>query len=162
MSAVSEFLAQWWVWAALAVGAVVAAVTFLLGLLVIRRRRRLGLLAAAVRALNAQPDAEEERGRRQLNRRRHKLVQVLVTPPGAAGKPFRGYVMDRSAHGLGLALPDCVAEGDVLRVRAANAPADSPWVPVRVIHRTPLETQYTHAGCRFVEPPPWNVLLLFG
>jgi hypothetical protein len=162
MSAVSEFLGQWWAWVTLAVGVVVAALTFLLGLLVIRRRRRLGLLAAAVRALNAQPDAEEVRGRRQSNRRRHKLVQVVVTPSGAAGKPFRGYVMDRSAHGLRLALPDCVAEGDVLRVRAANAPAGSPWVPVRVMHRTPLEKQYAQAGCRFLEPQPWNVLLLFG
>jgi hypothetical protein len=162
MPVVSEFLAQWLVWMALAVGVVVAALTFLLGLVVIRHRRRWGLLAAALRALNAQPDPEEERGRRGSNRRRHKLVQVLVTPPGAAGKLFRGYVMDRSASGLGLALPDCVAEGDVLRVRAANAPADSPWVPVRVVHRTPLEKQYTQTGCRFLEPPPWNVLLLFG
>src|SRR5436309_15952295 len=75
-SMLSAFLpeVQLWHWATLIVGVIVFCLTFLGGLLLIRKRRRTdGLLAAALRALREQ-DEGDEAGRRGKNRRRDKLV----------------------------------------------------------------------------------------
>jgi hypothetical protein len=163
MSALTDLLRQKWLWDAVVIGVLVCCLIFGLGRIFLNRPgARNRLRAAALRALRARKGDEVDRGRRQSNRRRDNLVEVLVIPAGQDNKPFSGYVSNRSRSGLGLIVPHCVAVGHSLRVRALNAPQDSPWVDVEVIHLSPLDRKHAYIGCQFLESPPWNVLLLFG
>jgi hypothetical protein len=77
------------------------------------------------------------------------------------GVPVRGYVVDRSAGGIGLALDHSLPLGTVVRVRPSEAPETAPWVEVEVKSCRAQGTEFEH-GCQFLTIPPFNVMLLFG
>jgi hypothetical protein len=73
----------------------------------------------------------------------------------------RAYVLDRSSTGLRISVSARLIIGAPLRVRAENAPAESPWVDATVRWCTESKDKF-EVGCEFARTPPWNVLLLFG
>jgi hypothetical protein len=161
--------AQWPSWAPAALAVVVATAVYL----VLRPHTATARVRAAryadgtetrgtrerrFLAESREPDRPRAAERREGLRRQGVPVPVRVDAPGSAG----AVVIDRSTGGLCLSLDRAVPAGRVLRVRAENAPADSPWVAVEVRHCRPAEGRRWHLGCRFVERPPWNVLLMFG
>jgi hypothetical protein len=99
--------------------------------------------------------------RRGTVRREGRPVRVLVTSPTLKSEVASGYVLDRSTGGLRLALTVAVASGITLRVRADNAPDNTPWVTV-LVRNCRNAGQHYELGCEFDKTPPWNVLLLFG
>ena len=72
-----------------------------------------------------------------------------------------GYVLDRSVDGVRLALQASFPTGSNLQIRAANAPAETPWATITVTNSKELP-DYFQLGCQFEEKLPWNVLLMFG
>ncbi|HEY8506053.1 MAG TPA: PilZ domain-containing protein [Gemmataceae bacterium] len=105
------------------------------------------------------PFLTEKRG----SLRRHgNPVPVVLANDLTDSKPFLGTVIDRSTTGLRLTVPQEINPGCVLRVRAGNAPDTVPWVYIQVCHVRKLDPSNWEIGCRFSQPPPWNILLLFG
>ncbi|MCI0455652.1 MAG: PilZ domain-containing protein [Gemmataceae bacterium] len=99
---------------------------------------------------------------RSSHRRTGNPVEILIRQPDSRSKPVRGWVLDRSLHGLGLAMAEQrFGPGSVLEVRPANAPAVAPWVEVEVQNSRQRDGQW-HLGCKFVRTPPWALLLMFG
>jgi hypothetical protein len=98
--------------------------------------------------------------RRSSLRRGGNATDVEVCTQGEVN-PFAATVIDRSCGGLRLCVPRQLALHSTIRVRAAQAPEDSPWLVVDVRH---CESRGDHweVGCRFLESPPWSILLLFG
>jgi hypothetical protein len=77
------------------------------------------------------------------------------------GVPVRGYVVDRSAGGIGLSLDHSLPIGTIVRVRPSKAPETAPWVEVQVKSCRAEGTEF-ELGCQFLKLPPFNVMLLFG
>jgi hypothetical protein len=100
--------------------------------------------------------AAEKRG---TVRRSGNAIPVFVGE--GEGVPVRGYVVDRSAGGIGLALNHSLPLGTIVRVRPSKAPETAPWVEVQVKSCRAEGTEY-ELGCQFLTLPPFNVMLLFG
>jgi hypothetical protein len=98
--------------------------------------------------------------KRQAFRRGNRLTKVFISA-AAVAEPFKGWVLDRSVHGLGLLLDKPIPKGAILKVRPAEAPADTPDVEVRVRWCKAKDAQW-ELGCAFVRSPACSVLLLFG
>jgi hypothetical protein len=105
----------------------------------------------AVRGVSA-----EKRG---AVRRAGNAISVYVGE--GDGVPMRGFVIDRSAGGIGLALDHALPLGTIVRVRPSKAPDTAPWVEVQVKSCRAEGTEY-ELGCQFQTLPPFNVMLLFG
>jgi hypothetical protein len=99
--------------------------------------------------------------RRQAPRRWGDPLEVFVSDGGAPVEPGRAWVKNRSPRGLGLSVAEPVAEGSRLCVRPTLAPDGTPWVLLEVKHCHPLAGRWM-LGCQFTEPPPDDVLVLFG
>jgi serine/threonine protein kinase len=99
--------------------------------------------------------------RRTSPRRGGNVVAVLVTDGLAPEEPLRGWIVDRSAGGLGLLLCEALEIGTVVRVRPDRPDVPSRWVSVRVVHCRPERVRW-RIGCQFVQPPGWDVLTSFG
>ncbi len=99
--------------------------------------------------------------RRGALRRTGREVKVFISDETATSEPYPGWVVDRSVGGLCLAVPHAVAAKSVISVRAGNAPENSPWVQVEVVH-CEQENNCWVLGTRFLRTPPWGVMLLFG
>lgn len=99
--------------------------------------------------------------RRVGYRRVGNPVEVLICDAEFKATPVRGWVIDRSRHGLRLSLTEKHDNGTVLQVRPASAPEVVPWQSVEVRNAQPGD-QCWELGCRFSADPPWEVLLLFG
>jgi hypothetical protein len=104
--------------------------------------------------------AGKARERRTSVRRKGNPVGVVVLA-GEAAYAEPGLVLNRSKGGLCLSVSGSVAVGTTLRIRACQAPEDSPWIQVVVRHCV-AKGQRWQLGCQFMEELPWNVLLLFG
>jgi hypothetical protein len=92
--------------------------------------------------------------------RREGLTAVLVT--GDDGRsPQRAHVVSRTSGGLRLAVKQTIPVGTTLKLRACNAPANTPWADVRVVC-CELADGRIEVGCQFQGQIPWSVLLLFG
>jgi hypothetical protein len=100
------------------------------------------------------------RERRNAPRRRGNSVEVLFAP-APNKEPRQGWVVDRSVGGLCVTLEQPVKEGEVWHVRPRNAATTIPWTPVEVRSCKPEEGNW-EVGCRFVQTPQFNVMLLFG
>jgi len=72
-----------------------------------------------------------------------------------------GWVADRSVLGLALVLNAPVPPGALVRVRPRGVAAVVPWVEVEVRHCQRSDDGW-RVGCRFLRPPPYPVLMLFG
>lgn len=108
-----------------------------------------------------QPALPGGQDRRANIRRQGNQVSVLLSDIRAQSKPHDGIVIDRSTGGLKIACMSELPAGTVLSIRTANAPDDIPWVQIQV-RSCVTQDGYYDLGCRFLEQPSWNVLLLFG
>jgi hypothetical protein len=101
--------------------------------------------------------------RRQSVRRAGNPVDVFYALPDNKDRPLTGWIFDRSVGGLGLIAAAEFEVGVTLLVRPVKAPATIPWieVEVRCCRPTP-DGKGCHVGCKFLQTPPWPVLLLFG
>jgi hypothetical protein len=97
--------------------------------------------------------------RRKSPRRWGNPIQVLLRD-GRRGEPLRGWVANRSAGGLGLSLAEPLAVGAQTQLRITVAPESVPSVELEVIH-CHAQTGRWLVGCRFLTPPPADVLLMF-
>jgi serine/threonine protein kinase len=99
--------------------------------------------------------------RRKSSRRTGNLIPVQIADPLGKDEPIHGWVVDRSAGGLGLVLRAAVEIGTTVKVHADRAGASAPWVQVRVIHCR-RESARWRVGCQFVEQLGWDVRSQFG
>lgn len=76
-------------------------------------------------------------------------------------EPLLGWVVDRSMGGLCLNVEEPLDTGTILNVRPRRAPQTAPWLAIEVRSCRPEGTNW-EVGCRFLKPPQWNDLLLFG
>jgi hypothetical protein len=97
--------------------------------------------------------------RRQSPRRWGNPIQVVLQD-GRRAEPARGWVANRSAGGLGLSFAEPLSAGLRVQVRISVAPESMPSVDLEVIHCQALTGRWL-AGCRFLTPPPADVLLMF-
>jgi hypothetical protein len=86
---------------------------------------------------------------------------VQISPAGADGERIAGWVINRSNSGICLAVPQVIPLGTVLNVRSTQYADYAPWVQLEIKHCRPYDDQWLVGG-KFLQPPPWNVLLLFG
>jgi hypothetical protein len=103
------------------------------------------------------PNAERRVGFRRMG----NPVEVLGCDAEFKNPPLRGWVVDRSRHGLRLSLLDKFANDTVLQIRPATAPDSLPWLALEVRNAQPGEKCW-ELGCRFQQEPLWEVLLHFG
>jgi hypothetical protein len=74
--------------------------------------------------------------------------------------PFGAWVADCSLGGLCLTVHEEAQIGDIFSVRPASAPAEVPWVQVKVKSKRPIEKSW-ELGCQFVRTPSYSVVLMF-
>jgi hypothetical protein len=94
-------------------------------------------------------------------RRAGNPIEVRIADAEATKELGRGWVIDRSVGGLGLALFEPIDAGIIISVRPSRSAELAPWVQIEVMSCR-RATDSWEAGCRFVRTPPWSVLLLFG
>jgi hypothetical protein len=87
-------------------------------------------------------------------------VEVFLTTD-AQVTPMLGWVVDRSVGGLCLSVEEPLSEGTILNIRPRKAPQTAPWLTIEIRSCRPDGSTW-EVGCRFVQPPQWNDLLLFG
>ncbi len=113
------------------------------------------LSLAAARAKHSPSDRRAAPRRKAGNR-----VEVYLTDNPEA-IPRLGWVVDRSMGGLRLNVEEPLSEGMILNIRPRKAPQTAPWLAIEI--RSCRSDGITwEVGCRFVKPPQWNDLLLFG
>jgi hypothetical protein len=158
----AEFLgfdpSSWEFWAVPASGVLAASTLLLVGVLVGRRARRRSEEEA--RSFHSAFHGSVV-DRRQWPRRKGNRVAVLVTEGQAAAHPSEAWVLDRSEGGICLVVDAPLDVGVGLSVRPAQAAEAVPWLAVEVRSCRPTTGGWA-LGCRFVQPPPLHVLLLFG
>ena len=106
--------------------------------------------------------ANQSRSERRIAPRRKagKRVEVYLTDNPEA-IPQLGWVVDRSMGGLRLNVEEPLSEGTILNIRPRKAPQTAPWLAIE-IRSCRSDGSTWEVGCRFVKPPQWNDLLLFG
>jgi hypothetical protein len=146
-----------------------AAMTFALfvGLAFFTRRRHLPRLTRGSATDSTEPASPDPfthgspSEKRKAYRRGGNPIEIQVTDANQETKPVPGWVINRSTGGIGVILCEPVEEGVILSIRAANAPAGTPWYQVEVKSCRQGERDW-ELGCQWVRVPPWSVLLLFG
>lgn len=113
------------------------------------------LTMTTVRKKESKPD------RRSAPRRKAGCrVEVFLTDE-SKGPPLLGWVVDRSMGGLCLSVEEPLKEGTIFNVRPRKAPQTAPWLAIEV-RSCRADGSVWEVGCRFVNAPQWNDLLLFG
>jgi hypothetical protein len=102
-----------------------------------------------------------KRDKRVWLRREGNPVEVLIADGSAATGPISGSVLNRSRGGLLISAPQPATVGSFLHVRAVHAPENSGWVAIEIRHCGQRNDRWL-LGCKFRQPLPWSVLLLFG
>jgi hypothetical protein len=97
---------------------------------------------------------------RLAHRRTGNPVPVAVRTVGEE-RFLIGTVCDRSPGGLCLEMAEEIPSDVRLFVRPENAPPLMPWVEVEVRSVRPFGGTW-QVGCRFLEPPTYAMLLMFG
>jgi hypothetical protein len=150
------------------VGVVVAIVAFVLGWILIHRRRaRLRELAAQAGEWKDQASPQDSfrygmgMARRKSVRLSGNQIPVLVTFDGNPDSPWDGWIVDRSQGGLRLRVPQSVKIGAILRVRAHHASDSLPWVEVQVKNAR-QKPEFWEVGCQFMADLPPEILRSFG
>jgi len=98
---------------------------------------------------------------RALFRRPGNAVLVHVADADQQRNPWSAWVVDRSRDGLRLAVERALKVGNVYTVRPVQAPPATPWTALEVRHCSQIDGHW-EAGCRFLQPPPVAVLMLYG
>jgi hypothetical protein len=162
LSSILRFFAEQ-MWAIPVIGALVASLAFLYGRRWLTPRppppappieEQTNLETARLGKKKSGPD------RRAAPRRKGNRVEVFLTDD-VKRPPIHGWVVDRSIGGLCLMVEKALTEGQVLQVRPRQAPQTAPWTAIE-IRSCRSDGSEWEVGCRFVKPPQWNDLLLFG
>jgi hypothetical protein len=112
---------------------------------------------------SAPMSADDPNARRRAGFRRvGNSVEVIVCDAEFKETPRRGWVVDRSRHGLRLSLLEKFEAGTVLQVRPTTAPDGAPWLAVEVRNAKPGDQSNWEIGCKFASEPSLDVLLMFG
>jgi CheY-like chemotaxis protein len=93
-------------------------------------------------------------GNRRINDRRYpkQATRVAVGTGLEPSQVVESWMTDQSPGGLKLKLPTKLGEvGALLSIRPADAPSDSPWVPVQVRH-VKADGDGWALGCQFLHP----------
>jgi hypothetical protein len=104
------------------------------------------------------PDGTEQRAD---YRRAGNPVLVFVADADQQRNPWNAWVVDRSRRGVRLAVERPLKVGSTYTVRPAQAPPATPWTALEVRHCAELDGHW-EAGCKFLQPPPVAVLMLYG
>lgn len=94
-------------------------------------------------------------------RRVGNAVMIQVADADEQRHPFQAWVIDRSRHGLRIASERKLTVGDMVTVRPVLATPSTPWCAVEVRHCIAIDGHW-EVGCRFLAPPPIQVMVLFG
>jgi len=163
-----EWDRDWAIGMAVIVGVVVAVGAFVMGWILINRRRaRLRELAAQAGDWKDQLSPQDAfrygmgMARRKSVRLSGNQVPVSVTYDGNTESPWDGWVIDRSHGGLRLKIPQPTQVGAILRVRALLASNEIPWVEVQVKNARE-KSEFWEIGCQFLSEPPEEILRSFG
>jgi hypothetical protein len=105
------------------------------------------------------PEARIER--RQSPRRGGEPLEVFIRSNNESPDSRRAGVKNRSAGGIGLSVTELIPEGTRLSVRPTLVPDEAPWVLAEVKNCRPFVGRWM-LGCQFIDPPPDDVLALFG
>jgi hypothetical protein len=98
---------------------------------------------------------------RRALRRQGNPVAVLVADATGKGEPRPATVIDRSVHGLRLAVDHPVALQTILSLRPAKTAAFSYWTKVGVVHCRRTNVGW-ELGCQFVHNMTSGLLWQFG
>ena len=98
--------------------------------------------------------------KRQAPRRWGDPVQVLIWDGNPAIEPSRGWIVNRSAGGLGVSAGQPVLEGTALSVRVTAAPDSVGWTQLQVKSCVPSTGRWI-LGCQFLETPAREISLMF-
>ncbi len=108
------------------------------------------------------PSGDAFAERRADRRRAGNLVPVVLAGALHREEPIRGWVLDRSAVGLGLSLPEAVEVETTVRVRPDGQPhGPGRWHAVRVVYCRRDRARW-RVGCQFLERLAWAELRWFG
>ena len=99
--------------------------------------------------------------RRTTMRRDGQPVPVYLNSAAFEKQTEPAYVIDRSKGGLKIISTKPLPAGSTMQIRAENAPNNIPWLTMIVRSCREIDERY-ELGCEFEQPPPWNILLLFG
>jgi hypothetical protein len=113
--------------------------------------------AANDSALSLGPPAGE---RRQSPRRYGDPIQVLIWDGRHGTEPLRGWIVDRSAGGLGISSPEPITNGSFLSIRCALATESIPWIVV-VVKNSHSSAGRWMLSCNYVNAPAQEALVLF-
>ena len=109
----------------------------------------------------APPPTDPQVEQRASFRRVGNAVLIQLADDNAQRKPMHAWVIDRSRQGLRLAIECELAVGAQFNVRPVQAPPATPWCAVEIRHCGAADGHW-EIGCRFVQPPPVQLLMLFG
>jgi hypothetical protein len=98
--------------------------------------------------------------RRQSRRRWGDPIQLQISDGRPDAPLLDGWVLNRSQGGVALSMAEPMAVGSFLSIRITTAADLMPWLLVEVKHQAPRAGRWL-VGCKFVNPPPEEVLLLF-
>jgi hypothetical protein len=150
-------------WTILLIGLLVASLAYLFGRRFLVARpvpkqeepvEEVSPLLTTAKLKKAEPD------RRLAPRRRGNRVEVHITDDSKQ-ELLLGWVVDRSMGGLCLIVETPLTEGATFNVRPRTAPKTAPWTAIE-IRSCRADGPEWEVGCRFIKPPQWNDLLLFG
>jgi hypothetical protein len=157
-------LTAWNTWVVVSVGVVTAGLTLLGSRLFLSRRKT----SSSEELPPAEPDPRVDpfvqgsaSEKRASLRREGNPVEVFITDVEEQIEPVRGWVIDRSLGGIRLLLHEPVELSLTLNVRPRQAPPGTPWTQV-VVKSCERKKNGYQAGCMFLRPPPWSIMLLFG
>lgn len=108
---------------------------------------------------SALPDRDNEN--RAMFRRAGNATVIQVADDNERHRPFDAWVIDRSRHGLRFAADRALTVGQKYAVRPVQATPATPWCVIEIRHCTATDGHW-EVGCRFLQPPPVRLLMLFG
>lgn len=94
-------------------------------------------------------------------RRPGNPIVVMIADGDERRIRWNAWVVDRSRHGLRIAIEQPLVVGEKYAIRPSSASATTPWSTVEARHCTPVDKHW-EAGCQFLEPPPIAVFMQFG
>jgi hypothetical protein len=145
--------ARWESWIIPIAGALCTGLALVVGWTLLRQRR-------APEAKENAPTAGTAE-QRKASRRLVCGVEVRIVDAQPPVESVVGWVMDRSAGGLGLSVDKAVSVGTILRLLPCQAPAGTACLEVRVKRCQREDCRWT-LGCRFVQVPSAEVQKYLG
>ena len=106
------------------------------------------------------PATSSQPERRQSPRRWGDPIEVFVRGELTTAEPARGWVKNRSAGGLCIAVSQPVVEGTILEVRFTLAPDTIPWVRAQVKGCRSVTGRWM-LHCQYLGVPSPEAVLLF-